>query len=528
MIQRTYCSMRIWLPLILLVVFAMPSHAQKKKNVLFIAIDDLKPLLNCYGNEHVHSPNIDALAARGILFRNAHCQQALCGPSRLSLLTGLYPDTLGIYGMGSKRYEFRPKHPDMITLPQHFKNNGYETIGTGKIYDPRNVEVDQSGRPDPDSWTKFASNPVSKNAGTKTRMYQDPEVRELAAKLTKEAKAKGLADRKLRYYVRERGGGPAVECFDVPDEGYRDGAIANYALEQLDELKDSQKPFFLAVGFVKPHLPFVAPKKYWDLYDRDKLEIAPFQVYPQGAPDCAETAYVEARTYSGVPMDGPIAKAKQQELIHGYLACVSYVDAQIGKLIAKLKETGLDDNTVIVLWGDHGFHLGDKQLWGKHTTYEQSTHAPLIFAGKGVPAGKSNPSPVNFVDIYPTICELTAQDTPQGLDGKSLMPIFSDSTESVNEFAASIYPHEGKWGIAIRTERYRYVTWYDGKLSKDWQGIRLQDEPQFTELYDYQADPLERKNLSGDPEYAKAEIGLAKLNRRHVVSTQKGQRRTDR
>lgn len=521
--------MRFCLFIFLLTSLAFPARAQKK-NVLFIAVDDLKPLLNCYGNEHAHSPNIDALAASGMLFGNAHCQQALCGPSRLSLLTGYYPDTLGIYGMGEERYKFRPKYPEISTLPQHFKNNSYVTIGIGKVFDPRNVEGDWDGPQDAVSWTRFfGENPFNDRSGGPTvgGHYHDRALKSLVSKLTKQGKSKGLRGKQLRTFVRDHGGGPAVECYDVPDDAYKDGAIANRGIEQLEKLKDSDKPFFLAIGFVKPHLPFVAPKKYWDLYEREELQIAPFQQYPDAAPACAETPYVEARTYSGVPINGPISVAKQQELIHGYLACVSYVDAQIGKLVAKLKETGLDDNTVVVLWGDHGFHLGDKQLWGKHTTYEQSTRVPLIIAGKGVPGGKSNNSPVNFVDIFPTLCELTEINTPQGLDGKSLLPLLTGSTEFVNNFAASIYPHDGKWGIAIRTERYRYVTWYQGKNSKTSHGIRLESAPQFTELYDYQIDPLERKNLSGDPVYADAENKLAEMNRQHVAFTQGKQFQTN-
>ena len=498
----------------------------KPKNVLFIAVDDLKPILNCYGYSHVVSPNIDKLADEGIAFLNAHCQQALCGPSRVSLLTGYYPDTLGIYGMGQEKYKLRLKYPDILTLPLHFKNNGYLTIGTGKIFDPRNVEDDWNGPQDEISWTTFfGKNPYNdKTGGPKIGgHYHDPALKELVTELEKEGRAQGLDGKELRLYVREQGGGPAMECYDVPDDAYKDGGVTNRGIEQLEKLKDSDKPFFLALGFLKPHLPFVAPKKYWDLYERETLEIDPFQEYPAGAPVCAETDYVEARTYSGVPDEGPISAATQKELIHGYLACVSYVDAQIGKVIAKLKETGLYDNTIIVLWGDHGFHLGDKQLWGKHTTYEEATRAPLIFSNTGFVEGKSTCTPVNFIDIFPTLCELTGLDVPVHLDGKSLVPILKDPRKKVQDFAASIYPQNGYWGIAIRTERYRYVTWYNGYDSKQWHGIRLQDAPAFTELYDYQEDPLERKNLAGDRAYSVVEKELAKLNAEHVACTQSRQ-----
>ena len=501
------------------------TEAAKKRNVLFIAVDDLKPLLGCYGVDYAITPNIDKLADAGTVFLNAHCQQALCGPSRVSLLTGRFPDSIGIYGMGGGKYKMREMHPDILTLPQHFKNNGYATIGTGKVFDPRNVEDDWQGPQDKISWTAFfGKNPYNSQSGGPIfgGHYHDPALKELAAKLEEEGRKKGLSGKELRFYVRDNGGGPAVECYDVPDDAYKDGGIANRGIEQLEKLKGSDQPFFLALGFHKPHLPFVAPKKYWDLYDRDQLELAPVQHYPEGAPACAQTDYIEARGYSGVPETGAISEATQRELIHGYLACVSYVDEQVGKVIATLKETGQYEDTVIVLWGDHGFHLGDKEIWGKHTTYEQSTRAPLIIANAGTPVGKST-SPANFIDIFPTLCELTGLDTPDGLDGKSLVPILKDSGASVQEYAASIYPHNKYWGIAIRTERYRYVAWYKGWARKDRQGNQYAKNPEFTELYDYKKDPLERKNLSGHPEYTDIEKKLAKLNREHLEFTQNSQ-----
>lgn len=512
----------------LFLMICFSASAEKQKNVLFIAVDDLKPELGCYGNQTVQSPNIDRLASDGTVFLNAHCQQAVCGPSRVSLLTGYYPDTIGIYGMGGGKYKLREMHPDILTLPLHFKNNGYTTIGTGKIFDPRNVEDDWNGPQDAISWTEFFGwNPFNAKTGGPIvgGHYHNPALKALHDQLQKEGKAKGLKGSDLRSFVRDHGGGPAVECVDVPDDAYKDGAIANRALEQIDVLKSRGRPFFLAVGFHKPHLPFVAPAAYWDLYDREALELAPVQHYPEGAPACAETDYIEAREYSGVPQEGPVSAATQKELIHGYLACVSYIDAQIGKIIDRLKENGLYENTVIVLWGDHGFHLGDKGIWGKHTTYEQATRAPLLIVNAGTPSGKSV-APVNFIDIFPTLCELTGLDTPDGLDGKSLVPILHDSEKSVQKYAASIYPHSGYWGIAIRTGRYRYVAWYKGWVKEGRCGNRYQERPEFTELYDYRADPLERRNLSGDEAYTDIERELAALNREHVLYTQDRQFRT--
>lgn len=501
-----------------------------KKNVLFIAVDDLKPLLGCYGYDYPKTPNIDALARSGTVFLNAHCQQAVCGPSRVSILTGYYPDTTGIYGMGSARYKLRKMHPDILTLPQHFKNNGYTTVGTGKIFDPRNVEDDWHGPQDAPSWTKFfGTNPYNRSTGgPQAGHYHDPEVIHLAKVVAAEGRAKGLKGKLLRNYMRDRGAGPAVECYEVPDDAYKDGGIANRAVEQLGKLKNSKQPFFLALGFLKPHLPFVAPKKYWDLYRREDLSLAAFQHLPAGAPECSTGDYVEARTYGGVPAEGPISEATQRELIHGYLACVSYVDAQVGKVIEKLKKTGLYDDTVIVLWGDHGFHLGDKHLFGKHTNYEEATRSPLIIANAGLKAGTGSTAPVNLIDIFPTLCELTGLSTPEGLDGVSLVPILKDETVSIQEYAASLYPIDGYTGIAIRTKDHRYVAWYKGSKKSGWSGKRYQGEPDFVELYDYVTDSLETENLSGKSEYEAIEKRMRRLSREHVAFTQSRQFRENR
>lgn len=502
--------------------FVCFAVSAKSKNVLFIAVDDLKPLLNCYGYNLAVTPNIDALAKDGTVFSNTHCQQAICGPSRVSLLTGYYPDTIGVYGMGGGKYKLREMHPQILTLPQHFKNNGYVTVGTGKIFDPRNVEDDWHGPQDAISWTEFfGKNSYNEATGApKAGHYHDPEVIALAKVAEAEGKAKGLRGKSLRNYMRERGAGPAVERFDVPDDAYKDGGIANRGIQQIERFKGTEQPFFLALGFLKPHLPFVAPKKYWDLYDRASLPLAPSQRAPHGAPDCAIGDYVEARTYGGVPANGPILEATQRELIHGYMACISYVDAQIGKLVAKLRDTGQYEDTIIVLWGDHGFHLGDKHLFGKHTNYEEATRSPLIIANAGLQPGSMSFAPVNLIDLFPTLCELAGLATPDGLDGVSLVPILEDSSAYVQEYAASLYPIDGYMGIAIRTQGYRYVAWYKGWPEPGWCGKRYKSEPEFVELYDYTKDPLETKNLSGQAEYREIEERLVRLSGEHVAYTQ--------
>ena len=506
----------------ILIILACSALTAKNKNVLFIAVDDLKPLLNCYGYDFAVSPNIDKLAEEGTIFLNAHCQQAICGPSRVSLLTGYFPDTIGIYGMGGGKYKLREMHPDILTIPQHFKNNGYATIGTGKIFDPRNVEDDWHGAQDAISWTEFfGKNPYNQlTGGPKAGHYHDPKVLALAKVLEAEGKGEGLKGKELRNYMRDRGAGPAVENFDVPDDAYKDGAITNRGLQQLERFKDASQPFFLALGFLKPHLPFVAPKKYWDLYDRESLSLAPFQQVPAGAPACSVGDYVEARTYGGVPKDGMITEATQRELIHGYLACVSYIDAQIGRLVAKLKEIGQYEDTLIVLWGDHGFHLGDKHLFGKHTNYEEATRSPLIVANTGMGSGTICNAPVNLIDIFPTLCELTGLAIPQGLDGVSLVPILDDASVNIQEYASSLYPINGYMGIAIRTKQYRYVAWYKGWKKSGWCGNRYRKEPEFVELYDYLEDPLETENFSGQPAYGDIEARMRQLSLQHVAYTQ--------
>ncbi|MEM9161270.1 MAG: sulfatase [Verrucomicrobiota bacterium] len=494
----------------------------KPRNVLFIAVDDLKPLLGCYGYEQVISPNIDKLAESGTTFLNAHCQQALCGPSRLSVLTGHFPDSIGIYGMSGDRDRFRLRYPTMATLPQHFRNNGFTTIGTGKIFDPRNLDGEWQETQDEASWTAFyGKNKYNEKVGGPkvSGHYHDPLLMELVGRLMDEGKEKGLSGKPLRLYIRDHGGGPAVESYDVPDDAYRDGAIANTGIVELEKLKDTKKPFFLALGFLKPHLPFVAPQKYWDLYDREDIIAAANQAFPEGAPDCALTDYAEGRTYSGIPLKGPISLETQRELIHGYMACVSYVDAQIGRVIAKLKEIGLYEETAIVLWGDHGFHLGDKQIIGKHTTYEEATRSPLIIANAGLKRGLRTNTPANLVDVYPTLCSIMGLKLPRKLDGKDLTSVLTGREDKAQEYAASIYPRNGYWAVAIRTEQYRYIGWYKGKRSESG-SMRFEKKPEFFELYDYAADPLESKNLAGDKAYAKIEKRLAKLNREHVKYTQ--------
>jgi arylsulfatase A-like enzyme len=287
----------------------------------------------------------------------------------------------------------------------------------------------------------------------------------------------------------------------------------------MEQLAKGKKPFFLAVGFSKPHLPFVAPKKYWDLYDRSKIKLAPFQEMPEGAPEYAFQDLWELRSgYSGI-VPGPMPEKQQYEMIHGYRACVSYTHAQIGKVLAKLKELGLEKNTIIVLWGDHGWHLGDHGMFCKHTNYEQAVRAPLIFAAPNLKAkGEKTQSPTEFVDIFPTLCDLAGLPIPESCEGKSLLPILGNPTAKVREAALEQFPRgKDKMGYTLRDERYRYVKWvkmnyYDGERT----GPTVA-----TELYDYEKDPLETVNLASNPEYKKVVEKFEQLFKERNIGQEK-------
>ena len=461
--------------------------AKSKPHVLFIAVDDLKPLLGCYGDPFALTPQIDRLASRGTVFLNAHTQQAVCGPSRASLLTGLRPDTTQVWDLKTK---IRDILPDVVTLPQHFKNHGYETVGMGKIFDPRSV--DGRKKDDAPSWSVPYLNP-EENPNVELGFCNPSFVEEVRAK--KKSGVNGWD--KLKDAV---GGMPAVEIDqDVPDNTYDDGIYADLAVQKIGELSKGNKPFFLAVGFKKPHLPFVAPKKYADLYQSSKLPLAEFQKMPAGAPSIGYQPSFELRngSYRGYTKSPELLpEGKQRELVHGYYACVSYTDAQVGRLMEALEKNGILDQTIIVLWGDHGWHLGDHGMWCKHTNFEQATRVPLIVVRPGAPGGGRCASPVEFLDIFPTLCEIAGLPKSQSLQGVSLAPLLQDPKGRVKEFAVSQYPRRGgekeTMGYTFRDDRYRYTRWVP-KNEKT--------KTEFEELYDYEKDPLETKSFLEDPQY---------------------------
>lgn len=452
----------------------------KKMNVLFIAVDDLKPILGCYGDTTVISPNIDKLASQGTIFTNNHTQQAVCAPSRASLLTGWRPDRTQVWDLKTL---IRDRNPNVVTMPQYFKENGYQTAARGKIFDLRSVDK----KHDEISWTYPYKYPEGNRwIGTKEKLI--------------------------------------TQSIDLPDDKFLDGSIANQSIELLEKMAKKDKPFFLAVGFKKPHLPFVAPKKCWDLYDRNQFHLAEFRDHAKNAPEFAFQPGWELRGgYDHVPKTGLIPDDMQRELIHGYYACVSHTDDQIGKLLNKLDELGLKDNTVIILWGDHGWHLGDHSMWCKHTNFEQATRSPLIIASPKIKGGNSNDSPTEFVDVFPTLCGLAGISTPKDLDGKSLVPIMEGQKSEVKKYAVSQFQRnagdEKVEGYTLRTDKYRYTVWVPIKVRK---GADF-DETKIVaaELYDYEKDPLETVNHLNQPEYKEIQAQLQKYmkeyfaNRRH-------------
>jgi len=418
------------------VLIAASGHASKKPNVLFIAIDDLRPELGCYENSKVISPNIDRLAAEGVLFERAYCQLAVCGPSRLSIMTGRHLESLGVFGMsGSNIIDWRETRKGVTTLPEQFRKNGYYSLGIGKLFDYR------LGRDEGYSWDMLT--------GNRTPHFANPEN-------ARKEKQRGIDRRSGKKNPQRR---PAVESYDTADETYTDGNCTKLAIEFLNT-RDESVPFFLAVGYVKPHLPFVAPKKYWDLYDRSEIDLPKDNHMPPSTASYAFSSYKEIFDYE---VDAPITEDVVRELRHGYYACVSYVDAQVGKLVAALEEKGELENTIIVVWGDHGFKLGDYGEWAKHTNLELDTRVPLIFRlpnGKG--AGKRSASMVELVDVLPTICEAAGVAIPDSAEGKSLLPLFEDPKINVRDFALSQYSRgRNVMGYSIRFPSWRYTEWID-------------------------------------------------------------------
>ena len=437
------------------------ASEQPKSNVLFIVVDDLRPQLNCYGHKQMISPNIDRLASHGVVFLRSYCHVPVCGASRASVLTGVRParDRFVSYDVWAEK-----DLPGALTLPKQFKNSGYHTISNGKVFHHRTDCRD--------GWSEEPWRPK----GT-WRNYLLEENIKLAEKDPDHA-------------------GPAYEAADVADSAYFDGMIADKAISDIRRLKDMDKPFFLALGFLKPHLPFNAPKKYWDLYKRENIDLADNPFRPKGAPDAALHNWGELRAYEGIPKKGPLPDRLARTLIHGYYACVSYTDAQIGRVLAELERLGLRDNTIVLLWGDHGWNLGEHGLWCKHCNFETSLHSPLIVTAPGIKGGKNSNALTEYLDIYPSLCELCNLALPTHPQGKSFVPLMKNPNLPWKQAVFSRYYN----GDSVKTDRYRYTEWRarDGKVY-----ARM--------LYDHHLDPFENVNISEEPENKELVQNLSKM-----------------
>lgn len=507
------------------------TQLKPKPNVLFIAVDDLRPELGAYGSPIAITPNIDRLAAMGLLFERAYCQQAICSPSRASLMTGARPETINV--VENYTY-FRDLNPDIITLPQHFRANGYETVYCGKIFHGQFTDDELSWSREP------AGNLVTVAKPNLPGGYVLPENQEIYRQNQAEIKAKYGA---VGHYALGRG--PAFEAADVSDQTYIDGYNTDLAIATMqDMLQQGDKPFFLGLGFKLPHLDWLAPRRYWDLYDPATIPLSSQDAGPADGATMGLHASFELRTRHGIPKYGPIEPELARTLKHAYLASVSYVDAQIGRMLEALEAAGARENTIIILWSDHGWHLGDMGIWGKATNYEIATRVPLMIWTPDMPRhtrGQSTDALVELIDMYPSLCELAGISLPEHLEGHSFVPLLHTPEQPWKKAVFSQYPNPAlrewaanpltpsmretyfgpliedieagimaqqkeKWdrdlfendlmGYAMRTDQYRLVLWKD-RTQPD-------AEPLFVELFDHQSDPTETVNIAAnEPELVK-------------------------
>jgi len=448
--QRRLIAMNRLLLLLFVLLVPIRALADERPNVLFIAVDDLRPELACYGKQQIHSPNIDRLAASGVLFERAYCMVPTCGASRASLMTGIRPARKRFvnYLTWAER-----DAPGITTFNTQFRKNGYYTVSLGKVF---HHPADNA-----EGWSERAWRPRG------VPWYRRPENHELHEQRQKQEKRKR---------------GPAWESAGVPDNAYADGVLAERAIADLERLKRKDEPFFLAVGFFKPHLPFIAPEKYWDLYDHEKIQLPNNYHVPQNAPEESIHASGELRAYAGIPAKGPVSDETARNLIHGYYACVSYTDGLIGKLLDELDRLELTDNTIVVLWGDHGWNLGEHTLWCKHSCYETSMQIPLIVRAPGVNGGQRRSGLVESIDVYPALCELAALPLPEQLQGRSFATLMKEPNAEWKSAAVGRYRN----GDTIRTDAFRFTEYTNakGKLTS-----RM--------LYDHANDPGENVNVAG-------------------------------
>jgi iduronate 2-sulfatase len=467
----------IFLSLALTCIPFSASAAELKLNVLFIAVDDMNNDIGCYGHPLVKTPNIDRLARMGVKFDRAYCQFPLCSPSRSSLLTGLRPSTTRVFNL---QYHFRTGLPDVVTLPQLFKNNGYYAARVGKIYHYCNPgDIGTSGLDDPPSWNHFV-NPAGRD---KTVLESD-----------------------IINYTPRRELGSAM-CFlsdkQGRDEQHTDGKVALETIKLLEKHKD--QPFFIAAGFYKPHTPYVAPTKYFDRYPMEKIELPRIPSAPPHDIPRPALASTTPWPYFGVTVD------QARECKQAYYAAISFVDAQIGKLLDTMDRFQLWDNTIVVFWSDHGYHVGEHGLWMKLSLFEESARVPFIIIAPGAKGnGQASPRTVEFLDIYPTLADLAGLTPPKNLEGASLMPVLANPHATWDRPAFTQVQRAGFPGYSVRTERWRYTEWDDGK-----RGLQL---------YDHDADPHELNNLAGDPRFGQVVKEMkALVNKNWPVRVQGGE-----
>lgn len=436
------------------------SLAGERPNVLFLIADDLRNELGCYGSEIAITPHLDALAESGMRFDRAYCQKAVCWPSRNSLLSGLMPANLG---RANSENTFRVSHPEITSMPEWFRQHGWHTASFGKIL--------HNGQDDPRSWSQPHYDPPPLHYARHENRDRHPVI---------------------NRYDPENKANPLFERADVPDDAYEDGLTTRAAIAEIQKQSREEKPFFLMVGFHKPHSPFNAPKRDWDLYERENIPLSPIPTSPKSAPlkhSFHESRYI--RSFADFPDTGPIPDDLARETRHAYLACVSYIDRLTGHILAALEETGQRENTLIVFTSDHGYHLGDHALWSKHTTFEIATRVPLIVAGPGIPPGSTTEALVELIDLFPTLAEKAELPLPSHLEGKSFASVLGDSQLTIRDAAFSEFSRGGARGCSIRTKRFRYTEWRnlkDGKVVA-------------RELYDHEKDPLETENVVTDEAY---------------------------
>jgi arylsulfatase A-like enzyme len=494
--KRTQPLLTVIVSLGVLTTGIAADTAPPKPNILFIAVDDLRPELGCYGKDYIKSPNIDRIAKAGMVFNRAYCQQAVCSPTRSSLMTGTRPDTTKVWDLVT---HFRTALPEVVTLGQHFKQHGYFVQGMGKIY--------HGNFDDAPTWSvpwqtpKAIKYALAENRTLDQRQFEgepDGDAKPVAKK--KKAKTASTPDGPPSTGPNSRG--PAFEGADVPDNTFQDGKVAELAISTLQDLIKKKEPFFLAVGFIKPHLPFVSPKKYWDLYDPATIQLAPNKFRPKDAPDYSILSGGELRNYHDIPA-GSIPDDLARQLKHGYYAAVSYMDAQVGKVLDELDRLGLRTNTIVILWGDHGWKLGEHDAWCKHSNVENDVNAPLLLSVPGMRnAGAHTDALVELVDIYPTLSELAGLPLPGHLEGTSFKPLLEDPKRPWKSAAFSQYPRTASksgvgalMGYSMRTDRYRFTVWVSRTDHSKVDAV---------ELYDQQKDPQENTNIANDP--ANAEL----------------------